>query len=219
MGKGILSIISLLFVVAMLAASPVMADTAVIDWTSNTETDLSGYKVYQSTVSGVYGAPVATLGLVNTATLTLPTLTIDQRYFFTITAFDLGGNESPKSLEVSKVALVSPAPQGFTVASPGASSFVITWVPVLDAAGLPVKVEFRYSKSPLTFATGTVASCTASPCTVNGLLASTGYQVQSQDWRLNSAGNKVMGALSSVVSVTTQAPDLPPTAPVGVTVQ
>lgn len=97
------------------------ADTAILDWTANTETDLAGYKVYQSTASGVYTAPVATLGKVITYTVTLPARIVSgpQTFYFTLTAYDTAGNESVKSLQVSKTipALDLPpsAPTGVTV--------------------------------------------------------------------------------------------------------
>lgn len=92
-------------ILALLLITPLTAyaDTGVLTWNANTEADLAGYKVYQSTVSGVYSTPVATLGKVVTHTLTLPQLSVDTRYFVTITAYDLSGNESLKSTEVSKL--------------------------------------------------------------------------------------------------------------------
>lgn len=77
------------------------ADSATLTWNANTESDLAGYKLYQGTVSGQYGPPVD-LGNVTTYTLTLPTLTIDQTYFFAITAYDKSSNESKLSAEVNK---------------------------------------------------------------------------------------------------------------------
>ena len=68
-----------------------------LDWTANTEADLAGYKIYQSTTSGTYGTAVATLGEVVTwASGSLA----DGTYYFTITAIDDSGNESLKSDEV-----------------------------------------------------------------------------------------------------------------------
>jgi fibronectin type 3 domain-containing protein len=75
------------------------ASGATLTWTANTEPDLAGYKIYSGTQSGVYGAPV-TVGKVTSHVLTnLPKGTT---YFFTVTACDTAGNESPHSPEVSK---------------------------------------------------------------------------------------------------------------------
>jgi fibronectin type 3 domain-containing protein len=87
----------------LLLVSPVLADdTATLTWTPNTGIDVAGYKIYQSTVSGEYGAPVAVIGNVSEYVTTIKTEN-DQRYYFTITAFDKAGNESAKSEEVSKL--------------------------------------------------------------------------------------------------------------------
>jgi len=117
--KKFLASVSLLVAAIALSAVTAFAGTGVLVWTANTETDLAGYKVYQSTVSGVYGTPIATLGKVMTYTATLPQLTTSQVYYWTITAYDLAGNESPKSAQVSKLipAFDFPptAPVGITV--------------------------------------------------------------------------------------------------------
>jgi hypothetical protein len=75
------------------------ASTATLNWGTNTETDLAGYKIYIGTQSGVYGAPIV-LGKVNTYQATK--LAIGTTYFFSITAYDSAGNESTHSAEVSK---------------------------------------------------------------------------------------------------------------------
>jgi hypothetical protein len=79
---------------------PAMAET-VLNWNANSESDLAGYKLYQGTVSGEYG-PSVDLGNVTTYTLTLPALSVDQTYFWAITAYDTANNESRKSAEASK---------------------------------------------------------------------------------------------------------------------
>lgn len=93
--------------------TPALADTATLTWIANTEADLAGYKVYKSDVAGTYGAAVATLGKVNTYTLTLvPKVgspVVDRRVYFAITAYDTSANESVKSLEVSKLVPGIPA--------------------------------------------------------------------------------------------------------------
>ena len=88
-------------VLALLVPILAQADMATLTWNANTESDLAGYKLYQGTVSGQYGPPMD-VGNVLTTTRTLPTLTVDQTYFFALTAYDKAGNESGKSIEVSK---------------------------------------------------------------------------------------------------------------------
>lgn len=88
---------------------PAYAADVTLTWNQNTESDLAGYKLYRGTVSGQYGNPV-TLGKVTQHTLTLPNLTVDQTYYFALTAYDLAGNESGKSIEASKLVTGTPLP-------------------------------------------------------------------------------------------------------------
>lgn len=85
-----------------LLASPVHADdTAILTWDPNTEMDVVGYKIYMSTKSGEYGAPIATIGKKTTYEVTVKA-TKDTRYYFVVTAYNKL-RESAKSNEVSKL--------------------------------------------------------------------------------------------------------------------
>ena len=84
-----------------LTLSATVASTAGLAWNANSETDMSGYKVYRATSSGSYGAPAATLPKTTTS-YTATGLQTGTTYFFTITAYDNAGNESLHSAEVSK---------------------------------------------------------------------------------------------------------------------
>ncbi len=95
------------YVVAAIAwlvfANPVQADdTFTLTWNPNTEINVVGYKIYQSTISGLYGDPIAVVDNVTRYVGTVRT-EHDLKYYFTITAFDKSGNESAKSKEVSKL--------------------------------------------------------------------------------------------------------------------
>jgi len=79
----------------------VIANQANLTWNANSDTDLSGYKVYEGTASGGYGAPVATLPKTTTSYIATG-LQNGTTYFFTITAYDSLGYESVHSNEVSK---------------------------------------------------------------------------------------------------------------------
>ncbi|MFQ5641452.1 MAG: hypothetical protein ACE5IR_26040 [bacterium] len=101
--------------ILILATSNVYAQTAKLSWNANTESDLAGYKLYYGSASGVYGDPVdiPLSALSNTASPTFTqTLALDcgenKTAFFALTAYDLAGNESGKSNEVSKTYDVSP---------------------------------------------------------------------------------------------------------------
>lgn len=89
-------------VLLMVLLVPLLGATATLTWNPNTESDLAGYRIYQGTITGQYGPPTD-VGLSTTYTVTLPQLTIDQTYFFAVTAYDLANNESLKSSEVSKL--------------------------------------------------------------------------------------------------------------------
>jgi hypothetical protein len=77
------------------------SSSATLTWNANTESDLAGYKVYRATASGAYGAPIATV-LRNVTTYQAIGLQFGTTYFFVVTAFDVAGNESAYSNEVSK---------------------------------------------------------------------------------------------------------------------
>ena len=75
--------------------------SATLTWTPNTDADLAGYKIYRATVSGAYGAALATVPA-GTVTYQATGLAANTTYFFVITAYDSAGNESSFSNEVSK---------------------------------------------------------------------------------------------------------------------
>ena len=77
------------------------SSSATLTWNANKEKDLAGYKVYRATASGTYGAPIATLPG-NVITYQATGLEFGKTYFFVVTAYDIAGNESGYSNEVSK---------------------------------------------------------------------------------------------------------------------
>ena len=88
----------------LLFATLAFAGTSVtFEWDANTETDLAGYRLYQSTTLGTYvfgaGNEVAEI-LVGTETVILEDI-LSGTYFWVLTAFDTGGNESGPSNEVT----------------------------------------------------------------------------------------------------------------------
>jgi len=72
-------------------------NSATLQWAANSEPDLAGYKVYQGTTEGLYGPSV---DVKNVTAYTVSNLQAGLTYFFAITAYDLGGNESYPSDEV-----------------------------------------------------------------------------------------------------------------------
>ena len=85
--------------VSLTLSPPTTTGSAVLSWTANTEPDLTGYKVYIGTQSGLYSPPT-TVGTTNTYTAT--NLTSGKTYYFCVSAFNSAGNESPCSSEISK---------------------------------------------------------------------------------------------------------------------
>ena len=82
---------------------------ATIQWAANTETDLAGYRVYRSTTSGT-GYTEVTTSLVTAPGFTNTGLTGGTTYYYVVRAFDLAGNGSANSAQVSVVPTAPPAP-------------------------------------------------------------------------------------------------------------
>lgn len=72
--------------------------SATLTWNANTESDLAGYRLYQSTTSGTYGSPIE---VGNVTSYAVNNLVSGTRYYFRLTAVDTSGNESSPSSEVS----------------------------------------------------------------------------------------------------------------------
>jgi hypothetical protein len=72
--------------------------SAVVAWDPNTESDLMGYKLYVGTSSGVYGSPI---DVGNFTDYEVRNLEPGRTYYFSVTAYDLSGNESSFSDEIS----------------------------------------------------------------------------------------------------------------------
>ncbi len=88
-------------VAVTLTVSAPTTSSVTLTWTPNTDADLAGYKIYEATASGAYGAALATVPA-GTVTYQATGLAANTTYFFVITAYDSAGNESPFSNEVSK---------------------------------------------------------------------------------------------------------------------
>lgn len=66
--------------------------------------DVAGYKIYQTTASGVYGAPIATVSM-DVTSYTVTGLESGATYFFVVTAYNSAGTESAFSNEANKIIL------------------------------------------------------------------------------------------------------------------
>ncbi len=83
--------------------------SVTVIWNQNPATDLAGYRLYSSTISGDYtfgeGNEIMSAG----ATETSKTITVgDEGQYYVLTAFDLSDNESAPSSEV----FFDPPPEG-----------------------------------------------------------------------------------------------------------
>ncbi len=84
-----------------LTLNPQASSSVTLTWNANTESDLAGYKVYRANSSGAYGAPIAAIPG-NTTSYIVTGLQFGTTYFFVVTAYDIAGNESAYSNEVSR---------------------------------------------------------------------------------------------------------------------
>ena len=115
-------LLSVLFILSLLSASPVFAATIVATWNANTETDLAGYGIYNN------GTLVGSIGVMESPTFSILSAA-DGVYVITVDAFDATGNRSLKSdsatITVDSIAPAVPAKP--TVVITG-SSAKLTWV-------------------------------------------------------------------------------------------
>lgn len=106
-----------LFCLSMAGATH--AENITFVWDKNPETDIAGYRLYQSKVSGVYvkGADKAVATTKKgTQKVSIP-IEIEGTYYWVVTAYDIRNNESGYSNEVSKTFDWTPpgAPKGLTI--------------------------------------------------------------------------------------------------------
>lgn len=83
---------------------PVLPQNCVLQWEANGESDVSFYRVYWGTASGVYGVPLAVPLSSNPFTSCARLgITAAGTYYFAVSAVDTSGNEGAKSSEKSTV--------------------------------------------------------------------------------------------------------------------
>ena len=143
-------------IVICLNASSAFAGTATLSWnapTTNADgtplTDLAGYKVYYGTSSHTYSQNI---DVGNVTTYTVNNLTDGLTYYFAVTAYDTGSNESAYSNEVSKT--ITPQQYTLTVTTSGTGTGTVTSSPTGINCG---------SDCSETYNAGTSVALTASP--------------------------------------------------------
>ena len=93
----------------ILFSTPALAGHLDLAWHPNTEPDLAGYRIYYGTTSGEYTDYIDVVG---STSARITDLMDDTEYFVALTAYDIDGNESGFSGEVSAFATAGddPAP-------------------------------------------------------------------------------------------------------------
>jgi fibronectin type 3 domain-containing protein len=81
-------------VAALFAGSAPGTLVVELSWSINLETDLAGYRVYRSEQEGIRGRPVNP-DLLPTPAVRDTSVEPGHRYWYTVTAVDRAGNESP----------------------------------------------------------------------------------------------------------------------------
>lgn len=133
-------------ILVFILTAPAFAATVELNfaWDRNTETDLAGYRLYQSATSGQYTKGTTSANFIKaipavnpvsgtnhpSSTLQSMTGTDGQRVFFVLTAYDATGNESGFSNEVSFTFPDTTAPQppkGFLVTLQRIIQAVLDW--------------------------------------------------------------------------------------------
>jgi len=110
--------ISMLLIIAVMLCMAVIANAevtydATLSWSSNSEENLIGYKIYRSEQSGTYGEPIGVIEKMDSPEY-VNTIDINKVYYYVVTAYNKFG-ESPFSNEVSINTSVPCAPVSVTV--------------------------------------------------------------------------------------------------------
>lgn len=84
--------------IAFLFPAFLIGDSVVVSWQPNTESDLAGYQIYYGSDSNFYST-ILDVGKVTQYTVS--GLNTGSTYYFAVTAYDVNGNESAYSQEVS----------------------------------------------------------------------------------------------------------------------
>lgn len=116
--KKLLTILAIVFMTSTAWA----ATNVSFKWDANSESDLAGYKIYQSATSGNYtGVTPVDIPLASLADPTNPEFTKmsipDGTWFWVATAYDTTGNESGYSNEITSTLDTAPPapPENFSI--------------------------------------------------------------------------------------------------------
>jgi hypothetical protein len=163
-------------------------EKVILSWDS--VAGATGYKIYQSTASGSYGAALDTVtGSVYSHDAT--GLTNGVTYYFVIKATNVGG-DSPNSAEASAVPKTVPGAPTNVTATAGNGKATVTFTPPADNGGSPITGYIVTSNPGNISATGT-----STTITVTGLSNGTAYTFTVN--AVNAAGNGQDSTASNAV--------------------
>lgn len=97
--ENLLKLVRLSLICAAATSSIALAGNATVSWDANTESDLSGYKIYYGIQPNHNYQNVVDVG--DVTSFTINNLENGRTYYFAVTAYDFSGNESSFSTEVS----------------------------------------------------------------------------------------------------------------------
>lgn len=110
--------LTLVLVFGLVSLAIAGTSNVTIEWNANSEPDLAGYRLYQSTASGsyIFGQGNEVLDIL-AGTITGTINVADGTYFWVLTAYDTEHNESGPSNEVTMTldATGPDAPSGLTI--------------------------------------------------------------------------------------------------------
>jgi len=116
-------IISASLLLLALFPAHLAASALTLAWSPSPEPDLGGYKIYYGTQSRNYDFLV---DVWNATYFTVSGLAPETRYYFALTAYDIWGNESDFSDEVSAITGDDPDPAVSTIDSEKGGCFIAT---------------------------------------------------------------------------------------------
>lgn len=192
----------IILVGCLFISSSLFATSIQVTWNANTDTDLSGYKLYYGTTTSGSYTSVVDVGKVTTYNITNPTTGVT--YYVALTAYDTSGNESDKSSEVSAYVPIpdttAPAIPTKPTAVVSKNSVVLTWTAVTDSdlAGYGI-----YDNGTLIATVGVMSSPTYTATSLAD--GSHTFTLDSFD----TTGNRSVKSSGTTVTVDTTAPSAP----------
>lgn len=187
-----------------------------IAWNANTEPDLAGYRLYDRVSTSLPKTLIRTYGVqITSATCASIGLNAGQHYF-SLTAYDLSGNEGTATAEAPFVIVAQNQIADLRVTIVNATDVTIAYTEVDDGTGQPAKMDIRFATPTISWGTaasvtsGTCSSAVAGTtigatktCTVTGLSLTTPYQFQGVPYRGTLGVDAVYGPLTNITDATT----------------